>query len=225
MQVIVKPDYIEMSIAAAQTLSDAISANSRMSLCLAAGNTPIGMYRELAGRDFSHATFFYLDDYVGLAAGHTESFRSLLQREFFGPCNVIPGNIHAPDMRYEETIRNCGGIDLLVCGIGKNGHIAFNEPGSPFDSRTRIVDLAESTIAGLRGKFGADEVPRKAITMGLATIMEARQVLLLANGAEKMEILKLALTGPVTTNIPASVLQMHSNITVVTDKEACRLPS
>ena len=200
-----------MSVAAARILADAILANPRLSLCLAAGNTPIGTYRELAGRDFSHATLFYLDDYVGLADGHTESFRSLLQREFFGPCNVNPGNIHAPDARYEETIRNCGGIDLLVCGIGKNGHLAFNEPGSPFDSRTRIVDLSESTIAGRN-------VPRKAITMGLATIMEARQILLLANGSEKADVLTRALKGPVAQDVPASILQHHPQLVVLTDQ-------
>jgi glucosamine-6-phosphate deaminase len=121
-------------------------------------------------------------------------------------------------VRYEETIRKFGGIDLLICGIGKNGHIAFNEPGSPVDSRTRIVDLAEATIEGLRGKFGADEIPRRAITMGLATIMESRQILLLANGPEKAEILARALRGPVTTDVPASVLQRHPNITVLTDQ-------
>ena len=117
MQIIIKSDYKEMSIAAARILADAIWARPSLSLCLAAGNTPIGMYRELAGRDFSHATFFYLDEYVGLAEDHPESFRSLLQRELFGRCNVNPANIHAPDARYEETIRNCGGIDLLICGI------------------------------------------------------------------------------------------------------------
>jgi glucosamine-6-phosphate deaminase len=211
MKVIVKANYNELSIAAARILADAISAKPQLSLCLAAGNTPIGMYRELAGRDFSNAEIFYLDDYVGLPENHPESFRLLLQREFFGPCHVKPENIHAPDTRYEETIRNCGGIDLLVCGIGKNGHLAFNEPGSPFDSRTRVVDLAESTIAGRN-------IPRKAITMGLATIMEARQILLLANGPEKAGILALACRGPVTTDVPASVLQRHSGVTVLTDR-------
>jgi glucosamine-6-phosphate deaminase len=212
MQIIVKSAYKEMSVAAARILADAVSVEPRMSLCLAAGKTPIGMYRELAGLDFSYATFFYLDDYIGLAEDDPRSFRSLLQLEFFGPCHVPPGNIHAPDAKYEETIRKRGGIDLLVCGIGKNGHIAFNEPGSPFDSRTRIVDLAESTIAGR-------DIPRKAITMGLATIMEARQILLLANGPEKKGILARALRGPVTQDVPASILQRHPQLTVCTDQE------
>jgi glucosamine-6-phosphate deaminase len=224
MQVIVKTDYREMSIAAAEIMEAAISAKPQLACCLAAGNTPTGTYRELirlhktADVDFSHASFFYLDDYVGLREGHPESFRCYLDHELFVPGQVDPSHVHAPDVRYEETIRKFGGIDLLICGIGKNGHIAFNEPGSPVDSRTRIVDLAEATIEGLRGKFRADEIPRRAITMGLATIMESRQILLLANGPEKAEILARALRGPVTTDVPASVLQRHPNITVLTDQ-------
>jgi glucosamine-6-phosphate deaminase len=224
MQVIVKTDYREMSIAAAEIMEAAISAKPQLACCLAAGNTPTGTYRELirlhktADVDFSHASFFYLDDYVGLREGHPESFRCYLDHEVFVPGHVATAHVHAPDLRYEETIRKFGGIDLLICGIGKNGHIAFNEPGSPVDSRTRIVDLAEATIEGLRGKFRADEIPRRAITMGLATIMESRQILLLANGPEKAEILARALRGPVTTDVPASVLQRHPNITVLTDQ-------
>ncbi len=167
----------------------------------------------------SSLTFFYLDDYVGLPADHPESFRCYLDRELFGPGNVGSANVHAPDAKYEQTIRSCGGIDLLICGIGPNGHIAFNEPGSPVESRTRIVDLAESTIEGLRGKFRPDEMPRQAITIGLATIMESRQILLLANGKEKAGILSRALKGPVTTDVPASVLQHHPRLSVLTDQE------
>jgi glucosamine-6-phosphate deaminase len=225
MQVIVKPTCEEMSIAAARILADAISAKPRLSCCLAAGKTPTGTYRELMRLhrieklDFSNATFFYLDEYAGLPADHPECFRFFLDREFFGPGEVKPENIHAPNGKYEETIRDCGGIDLLICGIGKNGHIAFNEPGTSVDSRTRIVDLAESTIEGLRGKFSPDEMPRTAITVGLATIMEARQILLLASGTEKAAILSRALKGPATTDIPASILQRHPQLTVLTDQE------
>jgi glucosamine-6-phosphate deaminase len=219
MQVIVKSNYKEMSVTAARILADAILANPRLSVCLAAGNTPVGMYRELRGLDFSNATFFYLDEYVELPESHPERFRALLDREFFGPNGVPARNIHSPDEGYEETIRSSGGIDWLICGIGKNGHIAFNEPGSPLNSRTRVVDLAESTIAGMRGKFRHDEVPRKAITMGLATIMEARKILLLASGSEKADILTRALKGPLTADLPASVLQMHSSVTVITDQD------
>jgi glucosamine-6-phosphate deaminase len=225
MQVIVKPNYKEMSIAAARIVASAISAKPRLACCLAAGNTPTGTYRELIrihrteNLNFSSLTFFYLDDYVGQPGNHPEGFRSYLDREFFSPAGVHKENIHAPDSEYEETIRGLGGIDLLICGIGPNGHIAFNEPGSPLDSRTRIVDLAESTIEGLRGKFKPDEIPRQAITIGLATIMESRQILLLANGPEKAGILSRALNGPVTTDVPASILQRHPQLTVVTDQE------
>ena len=121
MQIIVKSNYKEMNVAAARILADAMTSKPRISLCLAAGNTPIGTYRELRGLDFSNATFFYLDEYVELPENHPERFRALLDREFFGPCNVLSTSIHAPDARYEETIRNFGGIDFLICGIGKNG--------------------------------------------------------------------------------------------------------
>jgi len=225
MQIIVKSNYEEMSCAAAKILADAISAKPELCLCLAAGNTPTGTYRELirlykaGGLDLSSATFFYLDDYIGLPANHPESFRCYLEREIFVPGHVPSAHVHAPDLQYEETIRRLGGIGLLICGIGKNGHIAFNEPGSPPDSRTRIVELAESTIEGLQGKFRSEEIPRQAITMGLATIMEARQILLLANGPEKAGILARALEGPVTTDVPASMLQRHPQLTVLTDQE------
>jgi len=225
MQLIVKSNYMEISLVAAGIISDAITASPRMKLCLAAGNTPTGTYRELvrlhrsAGLDFSNVTFFYLDEYFGIPASHRESFRSYLERELFDHINATRTNIYAPGSRYDETIQNSGGIDLLICGIGGNGHIAFNEPGSAMDSRTRIVDLAESTIEGLRGKFRPEEMPRQGITMGLATIMASRQILMLANGKKKAGILERALKGPVTTDVPASMLQSHPGLTVITDQE------
>jgi glucosamine-6-phosphate deaminase len=224
VRLIIKSDYVEISAAAAQIVSDAITAKPQRTLCLAAGNTPTGTYRNLVrlhkteALDFSSVTFFYLDEYVALPANHPESFRSYLYREFFDHIGVAETNIHAPDANYEETIREHGGIDLLICGIGANGHVAFNEPGSSMDSRTRIVDLAESTIEGFHGKFKPEEVPRRAITMGLATILEARQILLLASGQEKKEILTRAFNGPVTTDVPASTLQRHPNLIVLTDQ-------
>jgi len=224
MKRIVQPNYQEMSIAAAGIAAGALMANPRLTLALAAGNTPTGTYRELIqrhraqGLDFSSATFFYLDEYAGLPDSHPERFRAYLNREMFEPGHVRPAQIHAPDLKYEETIRGCGGIDLLICGIGANGHIAFNEPGSPPGSRTRIVELAESTQRGLYGKFTPEEMPQQAITMGLATIMEAREILLLASGLEKAAIVMSAIDGPITTDVPASVLQSHPNVTVITDQ-------
>jgi len=230
MEVIVKPDYLQMSIAAARIIADAIQSKPNLTLCLSAGNTPTGTYRELvrlhesASVELSAVAFFFLDEYDGLIANHPESFRSYLDRELFKPAHVPAGHIHAPDLNYEETIRNAGGIDLLICGIGANGHIAFNEPGSPVDSRTRIVNLSESTMRSIQSKFKPEELPRRAITMGLATIMESRKILLLANGKEKAAILSRAIRGLVTTDVPSSMLQLHPSVTVLTDQMALEGP-
>jgi len=224
MEVIVKPDYLEMSVAAARMIAAAIQANPNLTLCLSAGNTPTGTYRELLriyqsrALKLSGISFFFLDEYDGLAEGHPESFRSYLDRELFKPAHIPVANIHAPDLNYEETIRNAGGIDLLICGIGANGHIAFNEPGSPMNSRTRIVSLADSTLRSIQSKFKPEDLPHRAITVGLATILESREILLLANGKEKAEILARAIRGPATTDVPASLLQSHPNVTVITDQ-------
>jgi len=214
-----------MSATAAKLVADSVKAAPRLSLCLAAGSTPAGMYRELVrlnkaeGLDFSAATFFFLDDYVGLPADHPESFKSFLWREFFGPIHISAARVHVPDANYEKTIRAAVGIDLLICGIGPNGHVAFNEPGTPVDSRTRIVELADSTLDELRGRFTPEEMPRQAITMGLATILESNQIFLLVSGAKKAAILSRALFGPITTDVPATILRMHPNVTVITDQK------
>jgi glucosamine-6-phosphate deaminase len=157
---------------------------------------------------------------VGLPADHPESFRAYLWREFLGNVHVNPQNFLLPDLNYEETIRKAGGIDLLLCGIGPNGHLAFNEPGAPANSRTRMVDLAQSTIEGLRETFRNEEPPRQAVTVGLATILDSRRIFLLASGRSKAEILARALHGPVTPEVPASILQLHHDVTVLADQAA-----
>jgi len=226
MQLLTVRDYLEMSLGAANIVSNAVTARPNLTICLPTGRTPKGMYRELVrrrrveGLSFFDVIFFNLDEYVGLAPEHTQSFRSYLRRELFDHINVGPANIYPPDENYEDTIRNKGGVDLLISGIGANGHIAFNEPGSILESRTRIVDLAQSTLDGMRANFTPEELPRQAITIGLATIMEARRVLLLASGKAKAQILARALTEPINSEVPASVLQGHPDTTVIADEAA-----
>lgn len=232
MQIVIERDYQQFSNAAAGIVAAELTNHPALRLCLPTGNTPIGMYGELIrrhqseGLDFSQAVFFNLDEYLGLPRWHPQSFRTYLWRRFFDHVNVTATNIHAPDERYEETIRDAGGIDLAILGIGSNGHVAFNEPGSPLDSRTRIVELAPSTIEGMRANFPPEELPRSAITVGLATILDARRILVLVSGERKSDILRRTLTEPVSPTLPASVLQQHPNVTVIADAAAApKLPS
>src|SRR5262245_53173828 len=152
MRVFVTPNYQNLSRDAAQVVAEAVRLQPALTLGLPAGNTPTGMYEELAGThlDFSSVKTFNLDEYVGLDANDPRTFRMYMNRTFFDHVNVQPGNVHFPDEQYEESIRSAGGIDLLILGIGLNGHIAFNEPGSDFASRTRVVDLAAETVAPVR---------------------------------------------------------------------------
>lgn len=230
MEIQIRADYDDMSKEAARIVAEAIRAKPQLVLCVPSGNTPKGMYRELIQMyqqknrlDFSKVSFFLLDEYVGLRPGHPQSFRAYLWRVFLNYINVRPANVYLPDENYEETIRRSRGIDLLISGIGVNGHIAFNEPGSTLDSRTRIVELADSTIELMKASFSPGELPRQAITMGLATILEARRTLLLASGSSKAQILARVLTGQITTDVPASALRLHSNLTVIADEEAAAI--
>jgi glucosamine-6-phosphate deaminase len=229
VNLIVKAGYDEVSVGAARIVAETVQAIPNARLCLPTGRTPRGMYRELIRLhrterlDFSRVRVFQLDEYIGLRPGHPETFKSYLWREFLNHVNVRRANIHFIENDYEEVIRSNGGIDLLVLGIGINGHLGFNEPGSETDSRTRIVDLAGSTINGMRHTFAPDELPHQAVTIGIATIMEARRILLLASGTEKASILAKALGDPVTTALPASILQLHANVTVIADQDALSL--
>jgi glucosamine-6-phosphate deaminase len=145
-----------------------------------------------------------------------------MHRHFFDHVNISPEKAHIPHevANYEEAIQNAGGIDLLVVGIGTNGHVAFNEPGSSFASRTRIVNLAPETVANAAKQFGNNAVPKQAITMGIGTILESRHILLLASGTAKADIVRRALHGPITESVPASALQQHSNVIAILDEEA-----
>jgi glucosamine-6-phosphate deaminase len=226
MRVVITANYDEMSQQAVGLVSEAIRIKPQLVLGVAAGNTPRGMYRELIRLyreirlDFSRVSFLQIDEYLGLRPDHPQSFRSFLWRTFFNYVNVRRANVYIPSELYDETIQRLGGMDFLVSGIGVNGHVAFNEPGSPFDSRTRLVQLADSTVDLIRPNFSEGDLPRHGVTMGLATIFEARRILMIASGSTKADILARALTGDVTPEVPASLLQRHPNLTVIADEEA-----
>jgi len=209
-------------------------------LGLATGGTPLGLYRELIrmhreeGLDFAHATTFNLDEYVGLSPNHEQSYRYFMQHNFFDHINIDPRRTHVPDGRaldfenycrqYERMIHDAGGIDLQVLGIGRDGHIAFNEPGSSLGSRTRLKTLTSETIRDNARFFGGEEnVPRLAVTMGVGTILESRRCLLLAIGDHKARAVRDAIEGPVTAQVTASALQLHRDVVAVLDEEAARL--
>lgn len=237
MEVIIKADYDEMSKEAAQIVAGLVRRKPTCVLGLATGSTPIGLYKELVrmhseeGLDFSKVTTFNLDEYVGLSPTHDQSYHYFMYENLFKFINVPPGNVYVPNGMaenidafceyYEEEIDRVGGIDLQVLGIGRDGHIAFNEPGSSLGSRTRLKTLTKETIEDNARFFERKEdVPRYAITMGVGTIMEARVCLLLCNGEKKAETIQKAIEGPVTHMITASALQMHREAIVVLDEAA-----
>ncbi|WP_442860671.1 glucosamine-6-phosphate deaminase [Arthrobacter sp. zg-Y895] len=203
---------------------------------VATGSSPSALYDALAGsgRDFTGVTWFALDEYVGLRPGHPQSYAEVLRREIIEPLGLNPSRVHVPDPHghnlqdagtdYEGRIADAGGIDLQILGIGRNGHLAFNEPGAALDSRTRVETLTEDTRRANQRFFDSlDEVPTHCLTQGLGTILEAKHLLLIARGEGKAEALARALTGPVTPDCPASVLQLHGNVTVLADDAAAAL--
>jgi len=230
MRIFVTPDYQTLSHTAADLVIKAIRNKPDICLALPTGATPIGMYEEIVRQyrdqhlDFSRVRTFNLDEYLDLAPDHPQSFRTYMRRQFFDHVNIPQANIHIPtdaaSERYEENIARAGGIDLLIVGIAANAHIAFNEPGSAFDSRTRAVDLAPETIANAQIQFGNESAPTRAITMGIGTMLEARRILLLASGAGKADSVKRALRGPVTDAVPASALQLHPRVIAILDEAA-----
>ena len=237
MEVIIKESYEEISKEAAEIIRDAIHLKPNLVLGLATGSTPIGTYKELIRMykqgelDFSKVVTFNLDEYVGLPPTHDQSYHYFMHENLFNHININPANVHVPSgvaedfdrycQWYEDEIAKAGGIDLQVLGIGSDGHIGFNEPGSPLESRTRIVTLTEETINDNSRFFERKEdVPKSAITMGVGTIMEARFCLLLANGEKKADPVEALVEGPITTQVTASALQMHPNATVIIDKDA-----
>lgn len=237
MEIIIADDYEQMSRTAARIVRRVLNAKPNAVLGLATGSTPLGLYRELIrmhreeGLDFSQVTSFNLDEYVGLPKNHPQSYHYFMHENLFKHINIAPQNVYIPMgttdnyaafcLWYEERIRQCGGIDLQILGIGADGHIAFNEPSSSLGSRTRIKTLARKTIEDNARFFGSvDDVPIYAITMGVGTILEARKIVLLANGAHKAEAVAAAIEGPVTSMVTASALQLHRDVIAVIDREA-----
>lgn len=225
--------------AVADRFISAVKANPKMVLGLSTGSSPLDTYANLVrdrqqnGTDYSKIHTFNLDEYVGLTGSHPQSYRYFMNAHLFQQLNIPMEQTHVPagvgDLeeeckRYEKEIQECGGIDLQLLGLGTNGHIGFNEPGTSFDSRTHVVNLLEETIdANARFFSGKEEVPTKAVTMGIQTIMEARQIALLAYGSKKAAPIRDAVNGPITESMPASLLQNHADVTLYLDEEAAAL--
>src|SRR3712207_1317888 len=211
------PDYESMSATAAAIVAQKIRANPEAVLLLPTGTTPLSMYRRLVelhaeeALSFARVTFFNLDEYLGLPPDHPASYHVYMKENFYDCVDADPQRVHVPDgsapdpeaecERYEAAIREAGGVDLCVLGIGRNGHIGFNEPGAPFESRTRIVRLAESTRRVNASDFESNRAPERAITVGMATISEAREVLLLASGTNKARAVAAAFEGEVSEDV------------------------
>lgn len=219
----------------AEMFAELIRSKSKVVLGLATGSTPVGLYEALVRMheedqlDFSGVTSFNLDEYVGLGPEHPQSFCRFMHQHLFDHVNIA--STHVPDglandvaeqaQAYENEIRAAGGIDLQILGIGSNGHIAFNEPGSAADSRTRQIDLTPETIkANSRFFDSVDDVPRHAITMGVGTILESKRIVLMAMGEGKAEAVQRAIEGDADTSNPASLLQKHDDVTYVLDEAA-----
>jgi glucosamine-6-phosphate deaminase len=240
MQVIICDSYEEVAIKAASMLNRLITVNPAAVLGLATGTTPLALYQQLlnryrAGRiGFKNITTFNLDEYLGLSPEHPMNYRHYMNENLFNHIDIDHASTHFPDSTrkdprqagsdYEKKISLAGGIELPVLGIGSNGHIGFNEPTSSLTSRTRVKTLAQQTIRDNSQWFKQGEFqPHLALTMGIATIMEATKIVLMASGESKAQAVKEAVEGPMSAMCPASVLQLHANVTLLLDKEAASL--
>ena len=240
MQIYRARDYSDMSRKAANIISAQVIMKPRCVLGLATGSTPIGIYKQLidwynkGDLDFSSVTTINLDEYRALPRESAQSYWHFMHENFFDQVNIDPEKVHLPDgtnmdidaecARYDALIHRAGGIDLQLLGIGIDGHIGFNEPGAKFELGTHCVDLSESTIEANQRFFDKKEdVPRQAYTVGIKTIMQARKVLMVVSGKNKAEIVKKSFFGAVTPEVPASILQMHPNFTLVGDEESLSL--
>ena len=235
MHIIIRSTPEEVGRAAADIIEPFVRNGGVLGL--ATGSTPTPTYQELIrrhteeGLSFAHSQAFLLDEYLGLPKSHNESYYATIRRELTGHVDIPVGKVHSLDSTaaepaaaardYEQAIKDAGGVDIQILGIGANGHIAFNEPGSAHDSRTRVINLHEQTIADNARFFdSADEVPRQALTQGIGTIMEAKNLILIATGENKADAVKALIEGPVNTDSPASAIQNHPNVTVILDEAA-----
>lgn len=232
MKIIRVADYETLSSKTADLIAAQVLVKPNCILGLATGSTPIGTYEKLIewhekkGLDFSEVTSINLDEYVGLDSNDKNSYRFFMNYHLFEHINIVRSNTYVPNgmtkdwekecETYDHRILQLGGIDLQLLGIGNNGHIGFNEPGETFVKNTHLVELGESTIqANSRFFETLEEVPKQAITMGIGAIMQAKKVLLIANGKEKEEIVEKAFHGSITPQVPASILQLHPDVTVI----------
>jgi glucosamine-6-phosphate deaminase len=237
MRIYQAADYQSMSRQAANIISAHVILKPNCVLGLATGSTPVGAYRQLVewykkgDLSFAETRTVNLDEYLGLAPDHEQSYRHFMQVNLFDHVDVVGANTHVPDgltgdptgecARYNHVIQNLGGIDLQLLGLGHNGHIGFNEPGHAFELETHVVELTESTIEANKRFFASEaEVPRKALTMGIKNIMQARNILLVVSGEDKADIVERVFTGPVAPDVPASILQLHPSVTLVGDRAA-----
>lgn len=230
-------DYYDVSRKAANIMSAQIIMKPNAVLGLATGSTPVGMYKQLiewykkGDLDFSQITSVNLDEYKGLSGDNDQSYRYFMNTNLFDHVNIDKARTYVPNgleedsekacADYNEIIRSVGGIDMQLLGIGGNGHIGFNEPGAAFEKETHCVDLTESTIkANARFFETMDDVPKQAYTMGVGTILRAKMILLVVSGKDKAEALDAVVNGPITPQVPGSVLRLHPNVIIVADEDA-----
>ena len=240
MELIVVKNYEEMSKKAASIISSQVVIEPNSVLGLATGDTPLGMYKELIKKykenevDFSKVKTFNLDEYYGLERDNIQSYYFYMINNFFEFINIDSNNINIPNgtsndieedcLNYERKIKEAGGIDIQVLGIGVNGHIGFNEPNVNFEAQTHLVNLNENTIKSNARFFNSiDEVPKKAISMGIKTILQSKKIILLASGESKAEAVYNTVNGKISPEIPSSILQLHQNVTIILDESAAKL--
>lgn len=240
MNLIVTKNYDELSKVAAKEMADVVKSNPKAILGLATGGSPIGMYKELIRMnkdgeiDFSKVTTVNLDEYVGLSGEHPQSYRYFMNDNLFNHINIDKKNTYVPNglaksveeecKNYDNKIAQLGGTDIQLLGIGNNGHIAFNEPDETLVSGTHLTGLTKNTIeANARFFDSIDEVPKTALTMGLGGIMKSKKIIVIASGESKAEAVKAMVSGKISTNMPASMLQMHRDVVVIVDEAAAKL--
>lgn len=237
MRIYKAKDYVDMSRKAANIVSAQVIMKPNCVLGLATGSTPIGLYKQLVewynkgDLDFSEVMTVNLDEYKGLSRDNDQSYYYFMHQNLFDHVNIPAENTYLPNgmepdsqkecQEYTDLLQSLGGVDLQLLGIGHNGHIGFNEPGEAFDKQVHCVNLTQSTIEANKRFFAStDDVPKQAYTMGIKTIMQAKKILIVASGEDKAEIVRDAFFGPITPKVPASVLQLHNDVTLVADEAA-----